>query len=94
MSDPRNGRSLGSEGWRETEILDWIRRLTDEKNRLRRSHQGRPMSAADATRLREFESALDKSWDLVRQRRARRAVGQGWDDLSQRVADLVESHHR
>lgn len=88
------GRSLGPEGWRERELLDWIGRLTDEKDILRRSHQGRPMSAADMTRLRQFESSLDESWDLVRQRRARRAAGQGWDDLSQRVAELLGSHDR
>ena len=90
----RNGRSLGSEGWRESDILDWIRRLTAEKDSLRRSHQGRPMSSADLTRLHQCESALDKSWDLVRQRRARRAAGQGWDDLSQRVDELLDSHDR
>ena len=88
----RNGRWLAAEDWRESDILDLIRRLTAEKDILRRSHFGRPMSAADTTRLRQFEAALDQSWDLVRQRRARRAAGQGWDDLSQRVAELLESH--
>ena len=92
-SRERNGPSLGSEGGRETDILDCISRLTAEKDSLRRSHQGRPMSSADRTRLQEFDSALDKSWDLVRQRRARRAAGQGWNDLSPQVAELVKSHY-
>ena len=78
--------------WREQEILDWMRGLTHEKDRLRRSHQGRPQSTVDAKRLQEIESTLDQCWDLVRQRRARRAAGQSWDDLSQRVADLVRAH--
>jgi len=86
-------RDLGPSGWRETDILDWIRCLTDDRDSLRRSHHGRPMSSADSTRLQQFESSLDRSWDLVRQRRARRAAGQGWDDLSQRMTELVESHY-
>src|SRR5690242_19568002 len=91
-SRQRTRRSLGSRIWRESDILDLIRRLTAEKDGLRRSHHGRPMSAADRTRLERFESALDTSWDLVRQRRARLAAGQGWDDLSQRVTELLENH--
>src|SRR5581483_10098565 len=77
--------AAGVLAWREQEILEWMRGLTHEKDRLRRSHQGRPQSAVDAKRLQEIASSLDRSWDLVRQRRARRAAGQSWDDLSQRV---------
>ena len=91
-SRERTRRSPGSEDCRESDILDLIRRLTAEKDSLRRSHRGRPMSEADKARLQKFESALDRSWELVRQRRARRAAGQGWDDLSQLVAELLESH--
>lgn len=91
VTPDRNGRPPGPGDWRETEILDLIRRLTSEKDSLRRSHRGRPLSATDSTRLQQFDSALDKSWELVRQRRARRAAGQGWDDLSQRVGELLES---
>lgn len=88
-----NGRSHGPKGGRESEILDCIRHLTAEKDSLRRGHEGRPMSSAHATRLKQVDSALDKSWDLVRQRRARRAAGQAWDDLSPRVAELVEGRY-
>lgn len=91
-SGERKGHSPGSGDWREQDILDLIRRLTSEKDSLRRSHHGRPLSAADSARLQQFESALDKSWDLVRQRRARRAAGQDWDDLSQRVGELLETN--
>ena len=75
--------------WPERNILLFIRGLTDERDRLRRNHPGRLMSAGDIQRLSEIESALDQSWDLVRQRRARRATGQNWDDLTERVANLV-----
>lgn len=87
---PATSKPASSESsWPEREILAWIRALTDEKDGLRRGHQGRPQPVDDATRLREIESVLDRSWDLVRQRRARRAAGQNWDDLTQRVVDLV-----
>jgi hypothetical protein len=76
--------------WRESDILDWIHRLTTEKDQLRRSHQGRPLSSDETTHLKEVESTLDESWDLVRRRRARRAAGAGWDDLSDRVAELFK----
>lgn len=75
--------------WPEREILAFIRGLTDEKDRLRRNHPGRLMSPTDTSRLSEIESTLDQSWDLVRQRRARRASGQNWDDLTEQVANLV-----
>ena len=81
--------SITAAAWRERETLAFIRVLTDEKNRLRRNHPDRPMSQRDTHRMSEIESDLDRSWDLVRQRRARRASGQVWDDLTERVADLV-----
>jgi hypothetical protein len=87
-------KAAAAAGWRERDILDWLRELTIEKDRLRRSHQGRPLAAADTARLREIESTLDQVWDLVRQRRARRSTGRDWDDLTQRVAELARSHGR
>ena len=87
MVAPTN--SAAAMAWREREILAFMRGLTDERDRLRRNHPGRLMSKGDLQRMTELESALDQSWELVRQRRARRASGQGWDDLTDRVAKLV-----
>jgi len=78
----------------EGQILAWIAQLTEEKDTLRAGHQGRPLSTDATQRLRDVEMALDLSWDLVRQRRARRAAGQDWADLSARVTELVKTYRR
>jgi hypothetical protein len=43
--------------------------------------------------LREIEITLDQCWDLLRQRRARRAAGQDPDDVAVRPEEVVE-HYR
>lgn len=78
----------------EHQILAWIGRLTEERDGLRRNHQGRPSSAGDSTRIREVELALDGAWDLIRQRRARRAAGQDWADLSERAEQMMRAIKR
>lgn len=46
----------------------------------------------DATRLRELAVELDQCWDLLRQRRARRAAGEDPDEAQARPADVVEGY--
>jgi hypothetical protein len=41
----------------------------------------------------EHEVTLDQCWDLLRQRRARRAAGQDPDDVAVRPEEVVE-HYR
>ncbi|HVA43194.1 MAG TPA: DUF2630 family protein [Acidimicrobiales bacterium] len=78
----------------EGQILAWIGQLTEEKDSLRAGHRGRPLSTVATQRLRDVEMALDLSWDLVRQRRARRAAGQDWSDLSARASELLKTYRR
>lgn len=78
----------------EEQILRWIGQLTEEKDELRAGHQGRPLSADATARLKDVETALDQSWDLVRQRRARRAAGQDWADLTLRATELLKTYRR
>lgn len=42
--------------------------------------------------LRAIEVQLDQSWDLLRQRQARRDAGQSPDEASTRSADVVENY--
>jgi hypothetical protein len=53
-------------------ILSQINRLADEEHAiwLRESHG--TASKADCARLRQIEGTLDRCWDLLNQRRARR----------------------
>jgi Protein of unknown function (DUF2630) len=46
----------------------------------------------DAARLRELAVELDQCWDLLRQRRARRAAGEDPDEAKARPADVVEGY--
>jgi hypothetical protein len=54
-------------------ILSQINKLADEEHAiwLRESHG--TATKADRTRLRQLEGTLDRCWDLLNQRRARRA---------------------
>ena len=47
---------------------------------------------ADAARRRELEVELDQCWDLLRQRRARRAAGEDPDDAEARPGNVVEGY--
>lgn len=43
-------------------------------------------------RLKQIEASLDQSWDLLRQRQARRDAGFNPDDAQARPADFVENY--
>jgi hypothetical protein len=76
----------------DVEIVQRIGELADEEHRLERSHAGKDLSDEEHERLRAVEVALDQCWDLLRQRRARRSVGEDPDDASVRSADTVEHY--
>jgi hypothetical protein len=66
--------------------------LAQEEHELfQRESQGKA-SEADIKRLREIEIMLDRCWDLLRQRRARRAAGQDPDEAQLRDARTVEGY--
>ncbi|MHB8439390.1 MAG: DUF2630 family protein [Acidimicrobiales bacterium] len=76
----------------DQEIVTQIGKLSDEEHRLERAHEGDPLSDEELERLRTIEVALDQCWDLLRQRRARRAVGEDPDGAGVRPASLVEGY--
>ena len=47
---------------------------------------------ADLQRLRQIEVALDRCWDLLRQRRAKREFGQDPDEAKLRDSKTVEGY--
>jgi len=49
-------------------------------------------SAEEQARLRALEKSLDQCWDLLRQRRARREVGDNPDNAEVRPAQQVEGY--
>ena len=71
-----------------------ISQLSEEEHHLELSHQGQPLSDSELARLRAIEVSLDQCWDLLRQRRARRAAGQDPDQASVRPESVVEGYRQ
>jgi hypothetical protein len=73
-------------------VLSQIERLSTEEQELEESHHGEPLSAEQHARLKEVEVQLDQTYDLLRQRRARRAAGLDPDDAAVRREGVVENY--
>ena len=77
----------------DTEILSNIKDLVAEEHDLReRLGRGEVEAAEEHARLRALEESLDQCWDLLRQRRARRAAGEDPGDASARPKGEVEGY--
>jgi hypothetical protein len=81
---------------RDEEVLDHIRGLMEEEQRLRAAHGagGEGLDAGERERLQALEVALDQCWDLLRQRRAREEFGDDPDTARARPADTVERYQQ
>ena len=79
-------------------VLANIERLVDEEHHLRTREQRDRIDeralAGDRDRLREVEVELDRCWDLLRQRRARRSADQDPDAAHVRDAATVEGYRQ
>ena len=75
----------------DVDILERIRVLVEEEHTLERlAAQDRPDDEQE--RLQQIEVALDQCWDLLRQRRARRGVGEDPDQATVRPEGVVEGY--
>jgi hypothetical protein len=77
----------------DAEVIQRIGALVDEEHQLETKASG-PPDEATAQRLQAIEVALDQCWDLLRQRRARREMGQDPDDAAVRPPDIVERYQQ
>ncbi len=77
-------------------ILNHIDALIDEEHALLGREAAdavdREALDADQQRLREVSIELDRCWDLLRQRRARREAGQDPEEATARDPDVVEKY--
>ena len=77
-------------------ILSRIEALVREEHALQGSEQGdatrEDALASDRERLERVSVELDRCWDLLRQRRARRGAGQDPDEATARDAETVEKY--
>lgn len=78
----------------DTRITDHIEELVAEEHRLlnRAGAGGRGLDAAGHERLQQVGIELDRYWDLLRQRRAKREFDLPVSDAGLRDADTVEGY--
>jgi len=76
------------------DILGRIAKLVANEHELEQRHVGAELDDEEAAHLRQLEVALDQCWDLLRQRRARRAAGLSPDDADVRPAPTVEGYRQ
>ena len=77
----------------DDDLIQRIDELVDEEHELeRRAEPGRPLTEAEADRLRRLEVALDQCWDLLRQRQALRETGADPEEAHSRPVGEVEGY--
>ena len=78
----------------DAELHHRINELVEEEHRLERSHAGRRITDQERARLDALGVELDRTWDLLRRREARRRAGQDPDAEQERPADVVEEYRQ
>jgi hypothetical protein len=77
----------------DRDVIGRIDSLIDEEHALHARHPD-GLDDDELERLRELEVQLDQCWDLLRQRRARRAAGQDPDAAAPRGESTVEGYQQ
>jgi hypothetical protein len=73
-------------------VLSRINELADEEHRLFQKEASGDVTHEERERLKHLAVTLDQCWDLLRQRRARRAAGLNPDGAQIRDEDTVERY--
>jgi uncharacterized protein DUF2630 len=76
----------------DSNIHAHIEELVAEEHRLLDKASGGALSHDEQTRLQAVNVQLDRYFDLLRQRRARREFGQPESETAMRPADVVERY--
>ncbi len=76
----------------DQQIIDRINDLANEEHELFGKESGGEASDADRDRLQRLGVTLDQCWDLLHQRRARRAAGLDPDEARVRDEKTVEGY--
>ena len=77
----------------DRQILDEIKRIVDREHQLRAEvEQGQIDREIEQSEMGRLDVALDRCWDLLRQREARRDANQDENDAAVRPASQVESY--
>jgi len=73
-------------------VLTHIQELVEEEHRLFGQGEHGTLGDADRQKLEAVQVELDRCWDLLRQRRALRQVGQDPNMAQVRSAQVVENY--
>jgi Protein of unknown function (DUF2630) len=76
----------------DEQVMERINEIAHEEHQLWEKEGRGEITDTERERLRELGITLDQCWDLLHQRRARRAAGQDPDDTSVRDARTVEGY--
>ena len=76
----------------DEDVLRSINELAGEEHELFQREARGEASDADRERLHDLEVRLDQCWDLLHQRRARRAAGMDPDAAEVRPGSVVEGY--
>jgi hypothetical protein len=78
----------------DREITARIGELVAEEHQLERAHVGRSLNSDEQARMQALTVELDRCWDLLRQRRARRETGENPEAAEARTARVVEGYQQ
>lgn len=78
----------------DQQVLGQINALVEEEDRLRLQHDDEPLGDDERRRVDQIEVELDRCWDLLRQRRARKEFDRNPDTADVRSADTVEHYQQ
>ncbi|CAM3219449.1 hypothetical protein PSET11_00617 [Arthrobacter ulcerisalmonis] len=76
----------------DQDLLARIQALVAEEHTLRQASPDG--STPDTARLRHVEESLDQCWDLLRQRRAKKELGENPNDAEVRPVSEVEGYRQ
>ena len=78
----------------DQQIHGTIEQLVAEEHELWEREAAGNATDDDRQRLQQLKVSLDQSWDLLRQRRARREAGSDPDAADVRPPDVVEGYEQ
>ena len=73
----------------DTQVLHNIDSLVKEEHELMNQAENGGLSEEQHARMKEIEVSLDRCWDLLRQRRARREFGLNPEEAKERPASIT-----
>jgi hypothetical protein len=76
----------------DADVIEQIEQLAHEEHSLFEKESRSEASTRERARLKEIEVQLDQCYDLLRQRRARRAAGLDPDGAAVRDESTVEGY--